>query len=189
MPRISLVVLKHRNVSRTIIWFKSWDTAILKAGILKPLSRLPNLWKCNFPEISWCFDSPHSSVSRSKGLAPGFDHGLDSSVPLLILYWQLISPHFYSSVCCMQHTGTIDLIQAPWYIGDISSIILLGSFIYIINIDEVIQELKTEQHCLSTSLLIGFSTSCLHVHVTTHIFIIWKFKYPEGRGQLHIWVK
>lgn len=81
------------------------------------------------------------------------------------------------------NTGTVA------FIGDISSVILLGSFIFIINIDEVIQELKTEQHCLSTSFLIGFSTSFLHVHVTMHIFIIWKFKYPEGRGQLHIWVK
>lgn len=112
MSWISLVVLKHRHISRTVIWLKSWDTAILK-----PLSCLLNLWKHNIPESSWCSDSPYFSASRSKGLAPGCDCGLDGSVQLLILCWQLryeISPHFYSLLCCMLHTGAIDLIQAPW---------------------------------------------------------------------------
>lgn len=118
MSWISLVVLKHRYISRMVVLLKSWGTAILKAVILKHLfSCLLNLWKNNFPESSWCSDSPHFSVSRSKGLAPGCGHRLDGSVQLLILCWQLryeISLYFYSLPCCMQHTGIINLIQEPW---------------------------------------------------------------------------
>lgn len=71
-------------------------------------------------------------------------------------------------------------------IADISSVILLGSFIFIINTDEVIQSLEIKQLYLSTSLLICFSNLFLYVDITVHFLIISKFKYSEGRGLLHI---
>lgn len=66
--------------------------AILKASSPKPSSYLPDLWKEHFPEqilTAPDTDSLHFNIGRSTDLAPGFDYGLDGSITLLILLWQL----------------------------------------------------------------------------------------------------